>query len=50
MNKDYYSADLRFTGIVPFEFKVFLSSPTMHGEEQKWVEEANPHQLGIPGW
>ena len=25
MNKDYYSADLRFTGIVPFEFKVFLS-------------------------
>lgn len=40
MNKDYYSADLRFTGIMPFESKVFLSSPTMHGEEQKWVDEA----------
>ena len=25
---------------VPFEKKVWLSSPTMHGEEQKWVDEA----------
>ena len=26
--------------IQPFEKKVWLSSPTMHGEEQKWVDEA----------
>lgn len=32
--------DLRFKGIVPFENKLWLSSPTMHGEEQKWVDEA----------
>lgn len=24
----------------PFEIKVWLSSPTMHGDEQKWVDEA----------
>ena len=24
----------------PFDNKVWLSSPTMHGEEQKWVDEA----------
>ena len=24
----------------PFQKKVWLSTPTMHGEEQKWVEEA----------
>lgn len=24
----------------PFEAKVWLASPTMHGEEQKWVDEA----------
>ena len=24
----------------PFEKKVWLSSPTMHGEEQKWVNDA----------
>lgn len=33
-------ADLRFAGIEPFKTKVWLSSPTMHGEEQKWVDEA----------
>ncbi len=27
-------------GIKPFESKVWLSSPTMHGDEQKWVDEA----------
>ena len=26
--------------IQPFQKKVWLSTPTMHGEEQKWVEEA----------
>lgn len=24
----------------PFKSKVWLSSPTMHGDEQKWVDEA----------
>lgn len=32
--------DSRFSGIKPFEKKVWLSSPTMHGEEQQWVDEA----------
>ena len=32
--------DPRFTGIEPFEKKIWLSSPTMHGEEQKWVDDA----------
>lgn len=32
--------DPRFKGIEPFRNKVWLSSPTMHGEEQRWVDEA----------
>ena len=32
--------DSRFSGIKPFDKKIWLSSPTMHGEEQKWVDEA----------
>lgn len=32
--------DPRFKGIEPFEKKVWLSSPTMHGDEQKWVDDA----------
>ena len=32
--------DPKFQGIKPFENKVWLSSPTMHGDEQKWVDEA----------
>ena len=32
--------DSRFQGIQPFKNKVWLSSPTMHGDEQKWVDEA----------
>ena len=38
MNK--FFKDPRFAGIEPFEKKVWLSSPTMHGEEQHWVDEA----------
>lgn len=34
------SKDPRFEGIVPFEKKVWLSSPTMHGDEQHWVDDA----------
>ncbi len=32
--------DPRFAGIGKFESKIWLSSPTMHGDEQKWVDEA----------
>lgn len=35
-----YLVDPRFQGIEPFKNKVWLSSPTMHGDEQKWVDEA----------
>ncbi|MBQ9890347.1 MAG: DegT/DnrJ/EryC1/StrS family aminotransferase [Firmicutes bacterium] len=32
--------DPRFKGIKPFDTKLWLASPTMHGDEQKWVDEA----------
>ena len=32
--------DPRFAGIKRFEEKVMLASPTMHGDEQRWVDEA----------
>jgi len=32
--------DPRFRGIKPFEQRVWLSSPTMHGDEKKWVDKA----------
>jgi len=32
--------DPRFAGIEPLKDRVWLSSPTMHGEERKWVDEA----------
>ncbi len=40
MKKDDYLKDPRFAGIRPFEKKIWLSSPTMHGDEQRWVDEA----------
>ena len=36
---DFFT-DPRFLGIEKFDRKVWLSSPTMHGDEQKWVDEA----------
>ena len=35
-----YLHDPRFAEIRPFEKKIWLSSPTMHGDEQHWVDEA----------
>ena len=35
-----FLSDPRFAGLRPFEKKIWLSSPTMHGDEQKWVDEA----------
>ncbi len=32
--------DKRFEGIKPFSSRIWLSSPTMHGKEQFWVDEA----------
>lgn len=32
--------DFRFKGIEPFEKKIWLASPTMHGDEEKWVADA----------
>ena len=40
MEKEKYLSDPRFAGIQPFEHKVWLSSPTMHGDEQRYVDEA----------
>ena len=37
--KDFLK-DKRFEGISPFGSKVWLATPTMHGDEQKWVDEA----------
>ena len=38
MNK--FLEDPCFKGIKPFEKKVWLSSPTIHGDEQHWVDDA----------
>lgn len=38
--KHDFLTDPRFAGIKPFAKKVWLSSPTMHGDEQKWVDDA----------
>ena len=32
--------DPRFAGINQFKSRVWLSSPTMHGDEQRWVDDA----------
>lgn len=37
--KDFLK-DPRFAGIKPFDKKVWLSSPTMHGDEQHWADDA----------
>ncbi len=35
-----FTVDPRFSGIRPFEKKIWLSSPTMHGDEKHWVDDA----------
>jgi len=37
--KDYLN-DSRFAGIKPFEKKIWLSSPTLHGDEMTWIQDA----------
>ena len=38
--KEDYLNDPRFEGLTPSRSRIWLSSPTMHGEEQHWVDEA----------
>lgn len=40
MTMNDFLTDPRFAGIAPFQTKVWLSSPTMHGDEQRWADEA----------
>ena len=40
MQNERYLQDLRFRGIEPLAARAWLSSPTMHGEEQFYVDEA----------
>ena len=40
MTKEEILQDPRFRGLEPFSHKCWLSSPTMHGDEQRWVDEA----------
>ena len=40
LNDIELAADPTFRGIEPFREKLWLSSPTMHGEEQHWLDEA----------
>ena len=35
-----FLSDPRFAGIAPFPSKLWLASPTMHGDEQRWVDDA----------
>ena len=35
-----FRSDPRFADITHFQTKLWLSSPTMHGDEQRWVDEA----------
>ena len=35
-----YLADSRFKGLTPSSSRIWLSSPTMHGDEQRWVDDA----------
>ena len=35
-----YDGNERFADIKPFERKLWLSSPTMHGDEQRYADEA----------
>ena len=37
---NHLQTDPRFSGIQPFEKKIWLASPTMHGDEQHWVDDA----------
>ena len=38
MNK--FLDDPRFAGVEPFPQKIWLSSPSMHGDERRWVDDA----------
>ena len=35
-----FLTDSKFRGLEPFKTKLWLSSPTMHGDEKRWVDDA----------
>ena len=37
--REFYK-ESRFDGIKSFDNKIWLASPTMHGEEREWVKDA----------
>ena len=39
-SREEYLQDPRFRGLRPSQGRIWLSSPTMHGDEQRWVDEA----------
>ena len=39
-SREEYLQDPRFSGLQPSRGRIWLSSPTMHGDEQRWVDEA----------
>ncbi len=39
-SREEYWQDPRFSGLRPSHSRIWLSSPTMHGDEQRWVDEA----------
>ncbi len=38
--REQFLNDERFKGIKVFDEKIWLASPTMHGDEQKWINDA----------
>ena len=40
MQKEFYLQDSRFAGLKPFEKKVWLATPTMHGPEMEYIRQA----------
>jgi len=38
--REKFQSDKRFDGIKVFDSKVWLASPCLHGEEQKWINDA----------
>ena len=40
MTKEQILQDPRFRGVEPFPTRVWLASPTMHGDEQRWADDA----------
>ncbi len=40
LKRENITSDPRFIGLEPLKKRVFLASPTMHGAEREWIDEA----------